>query len=573
MLTESFIAASSAPPKLASSNSATLKDAGIFFHTLQPQAGLKTSFKKSSAAANCLAVSPTHIFTAQEGKAIVHVYNREKASQEAIASFSERITSIALIDESYLAIGLENGSISIWDTLCGRTITTAPLHLQPVTLVAADSSATFLLTASSDSTVLVWTLADILRLSTSSLQDQHHVEPLNTLTSHRAGITALAIGHSGSGFNVAVSGSKDRTAILWNYATGEQLQTYLLHDAPLALEFDPADRAIFASYADGSVQCINILNDSRSTAPIQPKRSTIWPYPSDSTASPATALSVSYDGTQLLTGHASGKICSWSIADHRLSAEVADYPGAPITNLSFLPPTGFPVCLPKTCVPEQVIKPRVHEPFSGTAGRTTLTWAYTMHAKLNQLQHCAPSRRPRMPRLASRITARDSPFARALHATGFPHDVLAAASEDLANTSLSISAVSSSTAAAAPADDFVALDQAPPRRPPHFTDVNEAMMEELFKLQRERREWMQERAVYRRRRDRKWARRMERMDEDWAKTSGGHIKGLPHNAATEWAERNGQKVERWDEGSELSEDTDLGDEKIRPEDFVGDLDG
>jgi pre-rRNA-processing protein IPI3 len=114
MLSEHFIASISTPAKAP--NTSVTKDAGIFVHELQPIAGQRSIFKKSATPPQCLAVSEWHIFAAQQGKALVHVYNREKGNQEAIIPFRERITCLALAyKDTVLVLGTEEGRILLWE--------------------------------------------------------------------------------------------------------------------------------------------------------------------------------------------------------------------------------------------------------------------------------------------------------------------------------------------------------------------------------------------------------------------------------------------------------------------------
>lgn len=115
MLSESFVAStllSNKPP------TAALRDVGICIHELQPSSILRSTFKKSSTTTNCLAVSPSHIFTAQADKAVLHVYNRERKNQEGIVPFPERIRSIAAAGGKYsdiLVLGTEGGRLILWE--------------------------------------------------------------------------------------------------------------------------------------------------------------------------------------------------------------------------------------------------------------------------------------------------------------------------------------------------------------------------------------------------------------------------------------------------------------------------
>ena len=118
MLTESFIASTLNPSKQAHSSHS--KDLGIYVHDFQPAPSLKSSLKRSSTHPNCLVVSASHIFAAQSEKAVVHVYNRESGSQEAIVPFPERIKSLALAggaeqDVGVLLLGTEAGGLILWE--------------------------------------------------------------------------------------------------------------------------------------------------------------------------------------------------------------------------------------------------------------------------------------------------------------------------------------------------------------------------------------------------------------------------------------------------------------------------
>ena len=114
MLTEHFVASISAPTK--ASNTSGPKDVGIYLHELQPLAVLRTLYKQSATASNCLAANEGHIFAAQAEKAVIHVYNRDKGSHEATIPFNERIKCIALaVAGTVLVIGTESGRILLWE--------------------------------------------------------------------------------------------------------------------------------------------------------------------------------------------------------------------------------------------------------------------------------------------------------------------------------------------------------------------------------------------------------------------------------------------------------------------------
>ena len=146
-----------------------------------------------------------------------------------------------------------------------------------------------------------------------------------------------------------MSASKDGTCVIWDYSDGIALHTYLLTNSPLCIALDPVDRALYAGYADGSIQLVDFYETLNSTNPLhdpasratpsQPLETGRW-TPPNGNASPVLSMGVSYDGTLLLSGDANGKINSWDIAAGRFQKEMVDL-SAPITNLIMLPPEGF----------------------------------------------------------------------------------------------------------------------------------------------------------------------------------------------------------------------------------------
>ena len=100
------------------------KDVGILLCNVQPSITTESTFKKSSIMPNCAAIGSNHIFAAQADKAVIHVYNIEKTTQEAIVPLPERVSSLTLIgkwnEPAILALGTETGRITLWE-VCSQS--------------------------------------------------------------------------------------------------------------------------------------------------------------------------------------------------------------------------------------------------------------------------------------------------------------------------------------------------------------------------------------------------------------------------------------------------------------------
>ncbi|KAF7591855.1 Pre-rRNA-processing protein ipi3 [Aspergillus hancockii] len=394
MLSECFIASTLTSGKAPAS--ASLRDVGICLHEFQPSPNLRSTFKKSSTPVNCLAVSPSHVFAAQSEKAIVHVYSREKGNQEAVIPFPERIRSIAIAGSKngdVLVLGTEGGRLILWETCTGRQVATTASHLSPVTSLIVDPSDNFILSGSSDASIHVWSLVDILSFTKlpSGRDRQAPNSPICTFSSHRAAITSLAVGHSSGRYNIAVSAAQDNTAIAWDYHTGRVLRTFLLPSSAVSLALDPVDRAFYVGYEDGSVQSVDLyktqsiqhpLHDpSLQSTPAQPSAEDKWSPPSADCGA-AQSLSLSYDGMTLLSGHQSGKVLSWNVGRRKYASTVADFTH-PVTNLLVLPPNGLPQpSLELTRMAHTIVKPRYDSTLSETsqaAGAVPADYTFSTH--------------------------------------------------------------------------------------------------------------------------------------------------------------------------------------------------
>ncbi|KAL1987719.1 hypothetical protein VTN96DRAFT_2559 [Rasamsonia emersonii] len=406
MLSESFVASVLASSKTPASS--TLKDVGICIHELQPASALRATFKKSSTAPNGLAVTPTHVFAAQADKAVVHVYSRARGNQEATVPFPERIRSAAVAggpNSEVLVLGTEGGRLILWETCTGRQVSTVPAHLQPVTSLVVDPTSNFILSGSPDANVHVWSLPRLLAFAkpASTGRDQKPPNsPLRSFSNHRTAITALAVGHSSSRSNIAISAARDNTAVVWDYHTGDVLRTFLLPSTAVSITVDPADRAFYVGYESGNVQRVDFyenpsvqhpLYDARlQSTPSQIDAEHQWTAPSSEFGA-AMSLTLSYDGTILLSGHQNGSILSWDIARAKYASTVADITH-PVTNLQMLPPSGFPQRSSSNdsqYTIHNVIKPRYDQTMSDSSQSTGIVPPnYTFNVQLTPSSSSQP---------------------------------------------------------------------------------------------------------------------------------------------------------------------------------------
>jgi pre-rRNA-processing protein IPI3 len=443
MLTESFIAATLTSNKPSQHLSSSLKDVGIFAHEFQPQQALRHGFKKSSVKPQCLAVSRSHVFAAQADKAVINVYSREKGNQEATVAFPDRIRSLVYADgPEILVIGTEAGKLLLWETATGRVSTSASSHLQGVSSLHITNG--IILSGSDDATVFVWSLIKLVSFQTEDQplgNETASNAPLRAFSHHRSAIGGLTAGHSRPNTNFAVSASTDQTCYVWHIETGEILRTILLPSVPTCIVMDPVDRVIYVGDTGDGLCSFDLMalsskpqqtEGGSSDAPIQLTKDNKWQAASAILGS-TNSLTLSYDGTQILTGHANGAIVQWDVAKQRMTSEVVNL-SQPVTNIRMLRPEGFYDRHPRGFSITTVVKPKLEFNARGDYGTAGVHPKYDFQAALTGSQ---------------RLAERDrSDGLKAMTSNGWPDSILDAA----------VNALSADTIDSAPAID--ALDAA-----------------------------------------------------------------------------------------------------------------
>lgn len=222
------------------------------------------------------------------------------------------------------------------------------------------------------------------------------------------------------------------------------------------MTFDPADRAFYLAYTDGSLQSIDLYDDVQKTTsiniirdrtsshrPVQPSPRTRFNAESQKLGR-VLSLSLSWDGTTLFSGHTSGKIATWDIAKGNYLSTLANLPG-PVSNLQFLAPVGFPSTLEPTFKIQTIVKPKQDTGLT-SGGNGLVPPNYSLN-----LQFPARLRGPHVSATEGRPTKR-SKFEEALTHPSFPTSVLEESLAELGTWG------APSKGGIAPAADFVVLN-------------------------------------------------------------------------------------------------------------------
>lgn len=394
MPTESFIAATLATNKAAAHASAALKDVGIFLYQYQPQNVFSHGYKKSTSQSGCVAVSDSHVFAAQSDKAVINVYSRARGNQEATVPFPERIHCIAFADgAALLVLGTEEGKLILWEVATGRVTTSSASHLQTVSSLCITPNDDYIISGSADTSIHVWSLSKLVSFSQSSDgygDGEPSNAPIRSFTAHRTAISAIACGHSMANTNFAVSTSDDGTCYLWHVGTCHILRTILLPTNAISIAIDPADRALYLGGQDGHVYSWDIFQHSTSGNSTHMNSSEMpasqltskdrWSAPS-SELGPTICLTLSYDGTFLVSGHTNGSLVRWDVAKHRILNELTNL-GQPVTYIKMLELDGIHIQKLPGYKIVNVVKPNLEFASQMESGTTGIPSKYNFHGMI-----------------------------------------------------------------------------------------------------------------------------------------------------------------------------------------------
>ena len=143
------------------------------------------------------------------------------ATGETIRTLTDDLKPVLAVafspDGTTLATGSWDKTAQLWNVATGETIRTLTGHTNEVASVAFSPDGTTLATGSRDKTARLWNVAT--------------GETIRTLTGHTKDVLAIAFSPDGT---TLATGSWDKTARLWNVATGETIRTLTGHTKPVA---------------------------------------------------------------------------------------------------------------------------------------------------------------------------------------------------------------------------------------------------------------------------------------------------------------------------------------------------
>ncbi|XP_016150834.1 WD repeat-containing protein 18-like [Sinocyclocheilus grahami] len=173
----------------------------------------------------------------------------------------------------------------------------------------------------------------VLCFSVVQLDSSRIPEPLHILSRHSLPITDIHCGLMGPQARVATA-SLDQTVKVWEISSGEMLLSVLFDVGIMSVTFDPCEYFLFCGGSDGNIFQVSLCSTSI-------KRDKTFQTDSDGNQvfkghrNLVTCLSVSMDGTLLLSGSNDETVRMWDVQSKQCIWSI-NHKG-PVTNAAIIP--------------------------------------------------------------------------------------------------------------------------------------------------------------------------------------------------------------------------------------------
>lgn len=289
-----------------------------------------SSFKQSASPRNGIDCTQDLIIACQSQQTLLHVYIHDKESINQKIVVPERLSCIKVSPSgTWLIGGTFTGRLLIWELATGSLIFAADAHYQEITCLDFTQDEAFLFTGSKDSRIYGWSMVEFAIISSSD-QEDNMIRPQIEWTDHSLEITSMQIGYGKWNECRVFTTSLDQTLRCWDVASNQLLTTYVLPDKIASLTVDPLERVVYVGLNNGDIEMVSMFQTNPVTGLIEAvgggKRVITLEFNSSDYTSgllkhhhiAVTALTLSLDGTLLVSGDESGQVFVWDITSKQV---------------------------------------------------------------------------------------------------------------------------------------------------------------------------------------------------------------------------------------------------------------
>ncbi|XP_060797659.1 WD repeat-containing protein 18 [Neoarius graeffei] len=291
------------------------------------------SYRGGNSSARSLTIlNGEYILGAQLGKNFINVWEIQRKDQ-----LQQKIVCPGIVtclttspDGFYVLAGIAE-AIYLWEVSTGNLLVILNRHYQDLSCLRFTDDSSHFVSGGKDNLALVWNLASVIQLDSSRTPEPRHV-----LSRHSLPITDVHCGLMGPQARVATA-SLDQTVKLWEISSGEMLLSVLFDISIMSVTLDPCEYFLFCGGSDGNIFQVSLCN----TALSRDKT-----FQSDGDGNQVfkghrnlvTCLSVSMDGTLLLSGSHDETVRMWDVQSKQC-IRCINHKGQ-VTNAAIIPAPG-----------------------------------------------------------------------------------------------------------------------------------------------------------------------------------------------------------------------------------------
>ncbi|MGM3308822.1 P-loop NTPase fold protein [Anabaena sp. WFMT] len=233
--------------------------------------------------------------------------------KKPFAEFQSAVRAVAISPQGRrrIVMGLEDGTIEIWDVLTGQKWLSCKGHTEPVRSVAFSPDGSMVASGSHDQTVRLW--------------DVHTGEAIGqTFSGHTSYVNSVAFSPDGS---TVVSGSWDNTVRLWDVHTGEAIgQPFSGHTYSVnSVAFSPDGSMVVSGSRDNTVRLWDVQTGEAIGQPFSGH------------TEPVRSVAFSPDGSTVVSGSEDHTVRLWNVNTGEAIGQPFSGHTEPVRSVAFSP--------------------------------------------------------------------------------------------------------------------------------------------------------------------------------------------------------------------------------------------
>lgn len=270
-------------------------------------------------------VAGKYFFSTQNDKPALHVWVWQRDQPHMKFSLPEKMSALAVSPRGIHCVGgSTSGKIHVWEVATGELVKIFDGHYGKINVLRFTDDGMLLLSGGEDASVNVWDFGSLLNESVES------VSALFSWSDHSLAVTDIYVGLGGNHARVVTS-SLDCSCKVWDLSRGTLLSTLIFPVYINCVVMDPCEYKIFAGGGSGDIFIAELYQHSskigyvpiQQTHAIEKKSSSLFLGHRNA----VTSLSVSFDGTILLSGSEDCKAIVWDIQCRQMLRSFTSHKG------------------------------------------------------------------------------------------------------------------------------------------------------------------------------------------------------------------------------------------------------